>query len=149
MDKFYMNVALEEAQKAYQKKEVPVGAVIVCDNQIISSAHNVVESLQDATAHAEMVCIKQAVAKIGNWRLLHCTMYCTLQPCLMCAGALILSRIETLVWAAPDIRHGADTSLITNHPIHKIKIWSGVCQEESSFLLKKFFKEQRSCNTRS
>ena len=107
MDKDYMEVALEEAQKAYDAGEVPVGAVVVFQNQIISRSYNQVESLQDASAHAEMLCLKQAAQKLGNWRLLDCTLYCTLEPCLMCAGAMILSRIKTLVWGAQDIRHGA------------------------------------------
>lgn len=142
-----MKIALEEAKKAYEKNEVPVGAVLVYKDQIISRTHNQVESLQDATAHAELLCLKEGAAKLGNWRLLGCTLYCTLQPCLMCAGAIILSRVETLVWGAPDIRHGADIQLLTHHPIHKVEIRQGILGEDSSELLKDFFKEKRHAKT--
>ena len=140
-----MQMALEEAKKAYAKQETPVGAVLVSGNQIISRMYNKVESFQDATAHAEMLCLKEAAEKLGNWRLLNCTLYCTLQPCLMCAGAVILSRVKTLVWGAPDIRHGADIALFTHHPIHKVEIRQGILGEASSDLLKKFFQERRKC----
>src|SRR6185437_14404549 len=100
-----------------------------------------------ATAHAEMLCLKQAASKIGNWRLLESTLYCTLEPCLMCAGALILSRVKTLVWGAPDLRHGAGGSLMDafalDHPIHQVEIRKGVLKDESATLLKKFFQERR------
>ena len=105
--------------------------------------HNQVESLQDATAHAEMLCLREGAAKLGNWRLLNCTLYCTLQPCLMCAGAMILSRVKTLVWGAPDIRHGAD--IFAQHPIHRVEVRQGILGESSSHLLKTFFQEQRKC----
>ena len=142
-----MRFALAEAQKAYDAKEVPIGAVLVFQNQIISAAYNQVESLKDATAHAEMLCLKKAAEKLGNWRLLDCTLYCTLEPCLMCAGAMILSRVKTLVWGAPDLRHGAGGSLMDvfamEHPIHQLEITKGVLQDESAALLKKFFQERR------
>lgn len=141
-----MKAALEEAQKAYAAREVPVGAVIVFQNQIIASAYNQVETLQDATAHAEMLCLKQAAEKLGNWRLLDCTLYCTLEPCLMCAGAIILSRVKKIVWGAQDIRHGAGGSFI-HHPIHRVEVHQGVLHHESSKLLKDFFKEQRECKS--
>jgi tRNA(adenine34) deaminase len=145
MDEFYMKIALEEAKKAYEKNEVPVGAVLVCKDKIISRTHNQVESLQDATAHAEILCLRESAEKLGNWRLLDCTLYCTLQPCLMCAGAIILSRVETLVWGAPDLRHGADIGLFLNHPIHKVEIRQGILADPSADLLKDFFKEKRKC----
>ncbi len=141
-DEDYMKIALEEAEKAYQAGEVPVGAVIVYQNQIISRAYNQVESLQKATAHAEMLCLQQAAEKIGNWRLLDCTLYCTLEPCLMCAGAAILSRVTTVCWGAPDLRHGAGEHFV-DHPIHKPLVRHGVLKNISSDLLKKFFKEKR------
>ena len=146
-DQEFMRFALAEAQKAYDAKEVPIGAVLVFQNQIISSSYNQVESLKDATAHAEMLCLKKAAEKLGNWRLLDCTLYCTLEPCLMCAGAMILSRVKTLVWGAPDLRHGAGGSLMDvfaiNHPIHQLEIRQGILKDESASLLKKFFQERR------
>lgn len=146
-----MKAALEEAQKAYEIGEVPVGAVLVFQNQIISRAFNQVESLKDATAHAEMLCLRQAAQEIENWRLVDFTLYCTLEPCLMCAGALILSRVKTLVWGAPDLRHGAGGSLMNafavDHPIHRIEIRQGVLKDEAASLLKQFFQERRKCNT--
>jgi tRNA(Arg) A34 adenosine deaminase TadA len=104
-------IRIGRSSKSLRCGEVPIGAVLVFQNQIISSAYNQVESLKDATAHAEMLCLKQAAEKLDNWRLLDCTLYCTLEPCLMCAGAMILSRVKTLVWGAPDLRHGAGGSL--------------------------------------
>jgi tRNA(adenine34) deaminase len=146
-DEEFMRFALVEAQKAYEANEVPIGAVLVFQNQIISSAYNQVESLKDATAHAEMLCLKKAAEKLGNWRLLDCTLYCTLEPCLMCAGAMILFRVKTLVWGAPDLRHGAGGSLMDvfaiDHPIHQLEIRQGILKDESASLLKKFFQERR------
>ena len=146
-DQEFMRFALAEAQKAYDVGEVPIGAILVFQNQIISRAYNQVESLKDATAHAEMLCLKKAAEKMGNWRLLDCTLYCTLEPCLMCAGAMILSRVKTLVWGAPDLRHGAGGSLMDvfaiNHPIHQLEIRQGILKDESASLLKKFFQERR------
>lgn len=142
-----MTAALEEAQKAYDAGEVPVGAVVVFQNQIIARDYNQVESLQDATAHAEMLCLKQAAQELGNWRLIDCTLYCTLEPCLMCAGAVILSRVKTLVWGAPDFRHGGETlmDVFADHPIHQVQVRQGILQKEASDLLKSFFRERRQC----
>ncbi|HEY5236576.1 MAG TPA: tRNA adenosine(34) deaminase TadA [Rhabdochlamydiaceae bacterium] len=146
-DQEFMKFALAEAQKAYDLGEVPIGAVLVFQNQIISSSYNQVESLKDATAHAEMLCLKKAAEKLDNWRLLDCTLYCTLEPCLMCAGAMILSRVKTLVWGAPDLRHGAGGSLMDvfamDHPIHQLEVRQGVLKDEAAALLKKFFQERR------
>jgi tRNA(adenine34) deaminase len=146
-DQEFMKFALAEAQKAYDAGEVPIGAVLVFQNQIISTAYNQVESLKDATAHAEMLCLKKAAEKLDNWRLLDCTLYCTLEPCLMCAGAMILSRVKTLVWGAPDLRHGAGGSLMDvfamDHPIHQLEVRQGVLKDEAAGLLKKFFQERR------
>ncbi len=146
-DREFMKFALAEAQKAYDAGEVPIGAVLVFQNQIISTGYNQVESLKDATAHAEMLCLKKAAENQGNWRLLDCTLYCTLEPCLMCAGAMILSRVKTLVWGAPDLRHGAGGSLMNvfamDHPIHQLKVRQGVLKDEAAGLLKKFFQKQR------
>lgn len=142
-----MREALEEAKKAYTKGEVPVGAILVIQNKIISRGHNAVEMLQDATSHAEMRCLQEAAEQIGNWRLLGATLYCTLEPCAMCAGAMLLSRIDTLVWGAPDLRQGADGSLFSlldgKHPIHHINVRKGVLAEECAQLMKDFFLERR------
>lgn len=143
----FMQEALKEAKKAFEKGEVPVGAVLVSQNQVIASAHNQVESLIDATAHAEMLCLKKGYALLKNWRLSGCTLYTTLEPCPMCAGALISSRIDRVVWGAPDIRQGAGGSLIqllgVPHPIHTIQIKSGLLADESAALMKQFFQERR------
>lgn len=142
-----MRLALEEAKIAYSKGEVPIGAVLVCNHEVVASAHNLVETLQDATAHAEMLALKEGAKRLGNWRLLETTLYSTLEPCSMCSGALLLSRVKTIVWGAPDIRQGADGSwvdlLSRNHPIHNVEIRRGVLAEESASLMKEFFKNRR------
>jgi len=146
-DEFFMSIALEEAKQAFQQEEVPVGAVLVFDGNIISKGHNLVETLKDATAHAEMQCLKQAANSLKSWRLNGSTLYCTLEPCSMCAGAMLLSRVSTLVWGAPDLRHGADGSwmdlLRTEHPIHRIEVRRGVLKEESAAMMTEFFKIRR------
>lgn len=146
-DEQFMKEALKEALKAYEKDEVPVGAVLVFENRIIARGHNQTELLQDATAHAEMICLTAGASQLNNWRLTDTTLYCTLEPCCMCAGALYSSRVKRLVWGAKDLRVGANGSWIDvfsqNHPIHEIEILSGVLQEESSALLKKFFQQKR------
>ncbi len=143
----FMEEALKEAECAFQKKEVPIGAVLVYDNEIIARGHNLVEETQDATAHAEMVCLRTASQSIRNWRLLNATLYCTLEPCSMCLGAMILSRLETLVWAAPDLRYGACGSFVSllqvPHPIHQIQVESGIYQERAALLMQNFFRERR------
>lgn len=146
-DIFFMKEALKEAKKAYAKDEVPVGAVLVKDGKIIARGHNEVELLQDATAHAEMICITAGASALENWRLEGTTLYCTLEPCLMCAGAMLASRVDRLVWGAPDIRLGANGSFTDlfslKHPMHSLEITSGVLKEESSFLMKSFFEQTR------
>ena len=147
LDEFFMNMALEEARIAFSKGEVPVGAVLVSNGEVIAKAHNLVETLQDATAHAEVLCLRYASSKLSNWRLVDTILYTTLEPCCMCAGAMILSRVEAVVWAAPDIRQGACGSWVhildSTHPIHNLKIRSGVFANESSKLMKDFFKQRR------
>lgn len=142
-----MRAALEEASLAFAKDEVPIGAVLVHNGEILARAHNQVESLQDATAHAEILCLKEGFKKLNNWRLLESTLYTTLEPCSMCAGALILSRVKHLVWGAPDIRQGAGGSwidlLAVQHPIHNLSVRKGVLAEESSKLMKEFFQNKR------
>lgn len=146
-DEFFMREALKEASFGFAIGEVPVGAVLVYNGEIIARAHNLVETLKDATAHAEILCLKQGAKILDNWRLLNCTLYCTLEPCSMCAGAMILSRIQTLVWGANDKRHGAHGSwtnlLDFPHPIHQIKVRKEVLKGESAILLTQFFRKQR------
>ncbi len=143
----FMKEALKEALKAYEKDEVPVGAVLVFENRIIARGHNQTELLQDATAHAEMLCLTAGASQLSNWRLTDATLYCTLEPCCMCAGALLSSRVTRLVWGAKDLRVGANGSwsdiFSQKHPMHEIEILSGVLEEESAALLKKFFQQKR------
>ena len=146
-DEIFMKEALNEAKKGFAANEVPVGAVLVYRQEIIARAHNRIEELCDASAHAEMLCIREGSKILQNWRLSESILYCTLEPCCMCAGAMLLSRINTLVWGAKDIRHGANGSF-TNifslpHPTHQIIIRQGVLAEESSLLMKEFFKIRR------
>lgn len=144
---FFMKMALEEAKKAYSCNEVPVGAVVVHQGKVIASGYNQVESKKDASFHAELIALKKAAEVLQNWRLQECILYCTLEPCSMCAGAMFLFRIPHLVWAAPDIRHGSNGSIVdlfsVPHPIHRVSVTKGVLQEESSQLLKEFFQKRR------
>lgn len=146
-DERFMLEALKEAWKAFQEKEVPVGAVLVKDGRVIARGYNQVEMLKDATAHAEMLCMTTGAAAVENWRLADTTLYCTIEPCSMCAGAMLLSRVPRLVWGAPDIRHGANGSWVDlfdrPHPTHSVAIVKGVLQEASSFLMKTFFQQRR------
>ncbi len=146
-DERFMLEALKEAWKAFQAKEVPVGAVLVQQGRIIARGHNQVEMLKDATAHAEMLCITSGEAALDNWRLAETTLYCTIEPCSMCAGAMLLARVPTLVWGAPDIRHGANGSWINllaqEHPMHSIEIRNGVLQDAAAWMLKEFFQLRR------
>lgn len=146
-DEKFMLEALKEAWKAYGKEEVPIGAVLVKDGKIIARGHNQVEMLHDATAHAEMLCITAGENALSNWRLLDTTLYCTVEPCAMCAGAMFLTRIKRLVWGTTDNRHGVNGSWLdlfeNKHPMHQIEITQGILAEPSSHLLRQFFQEQR------
>lgn len=146
-DEFYMVEALKEAQKAFEKDEVPVGAVVVSEGRIIGRAHNQIKLLKDPTAHAEMIAITQAASHLGNERLLDCTMYVTIEPCAMCAGAMVLGRIKRLAYGASDPKTGACGSVlnITNHGKlnHAIKVDRGILEAESSLLLQEFFRKKR------
>lgn len=146
-DEQFMREALKEAEKAFNAEEVPVGAVLVSQNRIIARGHNQVELLKDATAHAEMICLSAGSEALSNWRLLDTTLYCTLEPCAMCAGALMASRVKRLVWGAPDLRLGANGSWIdffqNKHPMHSIEITSGVLEAESANLMRQFFLTAR------
>lgn len=143
----YMNEALKEARKAYQKKEIPVGAVIVFQDKIIARAHNTRMSEKQVFTHAEIKAINKACKKMNSWVLEDCTIYVTLEPCLMCAGALLQSRIKRIVYGTVELKHGAIESIdsVLNNPKlnHHVEITSGILQKESSELLKNFFHELR------
>ena len=147
IDECFMLEALKEAKIAFELDEVPIGAVLVHRGEVVARGHNLVESGRSATFHAEFLCLQRAAEVLKSWRLLETTLYSTLEPCPMCAGAMILSRIQTLVWAAPDLRCGADGSwielLAKPHPIHQIRIRSGICKSASSQLMQQFFQKKR------
>lgn len=146
IDKLYMSEALKEARKAFEKDEVPVGAVIVHKGRIIARAHNQIKLLKDPTAHAEMIVITQAASYLENERLLNTTAYATIEPCAMCAGALVLARIKRLVYGASDPKTGAFGSKIDINKTnlnHKISVTKSVLEEDCSNLLKEFFKKKR------
>ncbi|MCR4430458.1 MAG: tRNA adenosine(34) deaminase TadA [Tepidanaerobacteraceae bacterium] len=150
LDVFFMREALKEARKALELKEVPVGAVIAAEGGIVAAAHNLREALQDATAHAEILAIRMACEVLGSWRLTGCTLYVTLEPCPMCAGAIVLSRLDRVVFGASDPKAGACGSLV-NIPEderfnHRPKMSAGVLAEECAGLLKDFFKQKRQKN---
>ncbi len=139
---YYMNEALREAQKAFERDEVPVGAVIVCNRTIIARAHNLTETLHDVTAHAEMQAYTAASGYLGGKYLDECTLYVTLEPCAMCAGASFWTQIGAIIYGAADEKRGfrlVSPSLL--HP--KTEVSSGILAEESSRLLKQFFKNKR------
>ena len=146
-DQFFMGEALRQAAKAYQAEEVPVGAVVVRDLQIIARAFNQVELLKDATAHAEMLAVTQAEEVIGDWRLNDCTLYVTKEPCPMCAGAIIHARVTRVVFGAPDPKAGAAGGVMNllQYPTfnHRCEITRGVREQECRALLQNFFLEQR------
>lgn len=146
IEKKYMQEALIEAKKAFNVLEVPVGCVIVKDGEIIARAHNLRETNQTSTAHAEILAINEACKKVGSWRLEDCDIYVTLEPCLMCSGAIINSRIRKLVYGAYEPKFGAHTSLTNVFDInfnHKVEVIPMVLAEESNDLLKTFFKKLR------
>lgn len=142
-----MFAALQEAERALEEDEVPVGAVVVKDNKIIGRGYNQVEKLKDATAHAEMIALTAASSHLGNWRLTDCDIYVTLEPCVMCTGALLASRIRTLYFSAFDPKFGACGSLynLAEQGLynHRIEVTSGVYEEESRVLMTQFFNKLR------
>ncbi|MGM0369326.1 MAG: tRNA adenosine(34) deaminase TadA [Bacillota bacterium] len=146
-DQQYMKLAIEEANKAFDKEEVPIGAVIVREGEIIAKAHNLKESRQDPTAHAEILAIRQAVAKLGGWRLLDCTLYVTIEPCAMCAGALVESRLERLVFGAAEPKSGAAGSLfnlVNNDRLnHRVEVEKNILADECRGLMQDFFVKLR------
>jgi tRNA(adenine34) deaminase len=149
-DHFFMGEALRQAVRAYQAEEVPIGAVVVREGLIIARAYNQVELLKDATAHAEMLALTQAEGVVGDWRLTDCTLYVTKEPCPMCAGAIVHTRIARVVFGAPDPKAGAAGGVMNllQFPTlnHRCEITAGVRDHECRTLLQNFFTEQRAKN---
>ncbi len=147
MEEKFMKEALKEAKKAYDKLEVPVGCVIVKDGKIIARGHNLKETKQDTTKHAEMIAIQKASKKLNSWRLLDCEMYVTLEPCSMCAGAIIQSRIKKIYIGTLDEKTGAAGSVLNlfeDYPFnHKVEVETGILKTDCENILKAFFKELR------
>ena len=143
----WMRHALQQAQIAYEQEEVPVGAVIVHEGRVIAEGYNQRETLNDPTAHAEMIAITQAAESLGSWRLLDCTLYVTLEPCPMCAGAIVQARIPTVVYGTTDPKAGACHSLFSitedERLNHRSTVMGGVMMEECRSILQQFFADQR------
>jgi len=143
----YMKIALKEAQKAFNKDEVPVGAIIVKDGKIISRAHNLREKTNDPTMHAEIAAIRKACKKEGSWRLENATLYVTVEPCAMCAGTILWSRIKKVVYGAPDKKGGALGTTFNLYEVpnlnHYPEVERGVLEQECSSIISKFFKTKR------
>lgn len=146
-DTYFMKEAIKEAHKAKELMEVPIGAVIVKDNKIVGRGYNRKETDKDATLHAEIIAIKDACNNLGGWRLPNCTMYVTLEPCAMCAGALVNARVNRLVIATRDNKTGACGTVLNiaqnSFLNHQIDIEFGICEDECTFILKEFFKDLR------
>lgn len=145
-DEYYMRQALKEAQKAYDDGEVPIGAVIVMQDKIITRAYNQVEKLNDSTAHAEIIALTSAYNSLGSKYLPDAALYVTIEPCVMCAGALYWSKIGKIVYAADDEKNGYKRYITTENknPFHpKTEIIKGICKDECGALIKQFFKERR------
>jgi tRNA(adenine34) deaminase len=150
-DESFMRHALRQAAKAYEAAEVPIGAVVVRGGGIIGRAHNQVELLKDATAHAEMLALTQAEAAVGDWRLVDCDLYVTKEPCVMCAGAIVHVRIRRLIFGCADPKSGAAGGMtnLLQHPAlnHHCEITSGVLQNECAAILQDFFQKNRASKT--
>ena len=150
-DEYFMREALRQAQKGYAADEVPVGAVVVHGGKIIARAYNQVELLKDATAHAEMLALTQAEAAIGDWRLVNCDLYVTKEPCAMCAGAVVHTRIRRVIFGCADLSAGAAGSMINLLQMptfnHRCEITSGVLQKECAAVLQDFFAQRRERNS--
>lgn len=147
---FYMQLALKEARKAAELGEIPIGAVLVFNDEVIASAHNMREIWQDSTAHAEVIVIREGCKKLGRWRLTGCSLYVTVEPCPMCSGAILNSRLENVVYGCHDIKAGGVESIfniITNPNLnHRANVISGVCENECAQVMKDFFKRRRQEN---
>jgi tRNA(adenine34) deaminase len=150
-DEYFMREALRQAQKAYVADEVPVGAVIVRQGKVIARAHNQVELLKDATAHAEMLALTQAEAAVGDWRLTDCDLYVTKEPCPMCAGGIVHTRIHRVIFGCADLSAGAAGSMINLLQVpafnHRCEITSGILQKECAGMLQDFFRKRRAEST--
>ena len=146
LDIFYMQIALKEAYLAKENGDIPCGAIIVLNNQIIAKAHNQVELLNDPTAHAEILAITQAANTIKNWRLKDCVMYVTKEPCVMCSGAIVSARIKRVVWAMTDQKCGGMSkfNILSNNDLnHKVIVEGGILENESKKLIQRFFSKIR------
>ncbi len=151
IDNSFMKLAIEQAKVAEENGDVPIGAVIIYKGQIIGKAYNQREQLKDPTAHAEIIALTQAAAYMRSWRLDGCTMYVTLEPCAMCAGALVLARIDRLVYGCDDPKAGAVRSLYNivqdERLNHRVDVLSGVLADDCAELLREFFQKRRSENS--
>lgn len=146
MNEKYMRLALKEAKKAYKRGETPIGAVIVYNDEVIAKAYNLRESKQSVLAHAETLVIEKACKKLGSWRLEECDIYITLEPCVMCSGAIIQARIKNVYYGAKNKRYGCHESAINLFDVefnHKVNVVGGILEEECSLLISSFFKELR------
>jgi tRNA(adenine34) deaminase len=143
-EEYFMKMALKEAEKAYEEGEIPVGAVVVVGNKIISRGYNMVEKLNDPTAHAEIIALTSAFNSLGSKYLPDATIYVTVEPCLMCAGALHWSKINKIVWGASDPKNGHQVYTEDRNPFHpKTQVLTGYMAEEAASLMKAFFKARR------
>ncbi len=149
-DKYFMKEALKEAELAYAKDEVPIGAIIVKDQEIIARAHNLKEGRQNPLAHAELLAIEKASNRLGTWRLHNCSIFVTLEPCPMCAGAIVQARFKRVVFAASDPKSGACGTLYNlvqdERLNHSLEVKSGILADKSSNILKDFFQKLRNRN---
>ena len=146
-EEHFLKLALREAEKAFSEGEVPVGAIVVINNRVISRGYNMVEKLKDPTAHAEMIALTSAFNSLGSKYLQDATLYVTVEPCLMCAGALHWSKIGKIVWGAEDVKNGHQLYTENRNPFHpKTQILSGLLAEESASMMKAFFQEKRKRN---
>lgn len=147
-DEQYMEIAIEQAKEALKYDEVPIGSIIVYEGEIIGTGYNLRETSQTALSHAELIAIQMTNEKLGSWRLEDCTLYVTLEPCPMCAGAILQSRIKRVVYGAPDPKAGSVHSLMNllddTRFNHQVEVIAGVLEKECGELLKEFFKELRS-----
>ena len=146
-DEYFMDIAIKEAEAAFMEGEVPIGAVIVKDNTIIAKAHNIKESRNDPTAHAELILLREATSQIKNWRLTDAALYVTKEPCLMCAGAMVNARLGKLVYGCEDAKgcavHSLYQALSDKRLNHQVKVVSGILEDKCAELLKNFFQKRR------
>ncbi len=153
VDKFFMGFALAEAAAARDEGEVPIGAIVVLDGEIVGRGHNQPIGLRDPTAHAEIIAIREAACTLRNYRLVGATMYVTIEPCAMCAGALVNARVRRLVYGAPDARAGAIESVFavcsSSSLNHEVEVLGGVCADEARDLMKTFFRRRRNSSLHS